>query len=129
MSTHNMGPNRTTEYCHNCGEELNPGQGTTYERWGYPWNGSDTEGSVQVCQDRYTVCMMATDCARRVVERGSDIWALRQVAADYENLGDLATQARAILGEWRDTMQAIARGEDMAAREDGYGAIGGCRGR
>lgn len=69
--------NDRTERCVDCDAVLKPGQGLV-ERDGVR------------CQNR-------TQCARRVVRNGDNRRALKEVAKDYENLGNLATQARGIL--------------------------------
>ena len=123
MKTYCEGANKSTGSCRNCGQQLGIGEALTYEVWGYPWDGSDTEGSVTRCLETYIVCNQATDCARRVVEQGTNMAALRRVASDYENLGQLAVQARNILGEWSELAQEIAHTDDLVAREQGYGGI------
>lgn len=128
MGTHAKGPNTQLATCENCGQQLAAGEGLVYEVWDYPWDGSDGEGSITQMVDRYTICQMATDCARRVVAQGTNLRALRQVARDYENLGELATQAREILNEWAAWRREEARTADLVAREDGWGVIGGPRG-
>lgn len=128
MGTHAMGPNMAPATCENCGQHLATGEGLVYEVWDYPWDGSDGEGSIMQMMDRYTICQHATDCARRVVEHGTNLQALRQVARDREHLGEMATQARAILNEWAAWQREEARTDDLCAREDGWGVIGGPRG-
>lgn len=119
------GANTKPATCRDCGQSLAAGQGLTYESWGYPWDGSDTEGSIMVVLDSYTICQCRTDCARRVVEQGTNLQALRAVARDGENLGNLATEARAILQTWAELAQAQAVTDDLVARESGWGVIGG----
>ncbi|MBP8294258.1 MAG: hypothetical protein KAX65_15890 [Caldilineaceae bacterium] len=63
-----------------------------------------------------------------MVARGTNIGALRLIAGDRENLGDLADRAQAILVEIAEMHQQMMLGEDLTAREAGYGAIGGYRG-
>lgn len=63
--------------CIDCGHVLKPGEGLV-------------EHDGIRCQNR-------TQCARRVVRNGDNRRALKEVAKDYENLGNLATQARGIL--------------------------------
>jgi hypothetical protein len=95
-----------------------------YEVWGYPWDGSDDEGSISKCLERYMLCVQAGDCAARVVAYGSNVLALRRIARDYENLGELANQARAALHDIAEMAQQQAITADLVAREHGYGAIG-----
>jgi len=124
MKTHLEGKNTKPAVCRNCGQPLAPREGLVYEVWGYPWDGSDTEGSITEMLDSYAICIFATDCAERVVERGTNLRALRRIASDRENLGELADRARQILREWSDLAQAEAHTADLVAREDGWGAIG-----
>ena len=70
--------------------------------------------------------MNRTECAQRVVETGTNI-ALRRVANDYENLGELAIKAKQILHSRVELALKLALAANEAAREDGWGAIGGPR--
>jgi hypothetical protein len=92
--------------------------------WGYPWDGSDTEGSISQELERYAVCQNATQCAERVVHHGTNIAALKRITSDRENLVDLAGTAAQILREYSQLAQAQAHTADLVARESGYGAIG-----
>jgi len=124
MSTHREGANTHQATCRDCGQHLEPGQGIVFSVWGYPWDGSDGEGSITAELERYTLCLYRGPCVERIVAQGTNLAALRTVAQDYENFGDLATQARRILAEYRQLAIDQARAEELAAREDGYGAIG-----
>ena len=124
MGTHSEGANKHSAMCRECGQQLDAGQGVVFSRWDYPWDGSDTEGSIMEELERYAVCHNATECALRVVAQGTNVVALRRIAADAENLGDLATQANAILGEYRLWANEQAIAAELVAREAGYGAIG-----
>lgn len=75
--------NEVPATCVDCGCTLKPGQGLV-ERDG-------------------TRCQNRTQCARRVVRNGNNRRALKEVAKDYEHLGNLATQARQLLlrDKWR----------------------------
>lgn len=123
MKTYYTGENEGEGKCRECGAVLNIGEGLAYETWGYPWDGSDTEGSITECLDTYMICQDRTDCARRVVGQGTNLAALRRVASDYENLGTLATQACEILAEWSEYARELAHTNDLIARENGYGGI------
>lgn len=129
MGTHAKGQNTRKATCRDCDRRLEPGEGLVYEVWDYPWDGSDAEGSIMKKLESYTICQNRTICARRVVEQGNNIEVLRRIARDYENLGELATEAKRILAEYRDVVLGIARANDAAAREGGWGVIGGPRGR
>lgn len=124
---HNEGHNTEASRCRDCGTDLEPGEGIVFSWWGYPWDGSDTEGSIMQELDRYTVCVHHTHCAERIVAQGRNVAALLEVAADYENLGDLALKARAILDDWATLGRQQAEAAGAAARETGYGAIGSGR--
>lgn len=131
MATYFEGNNTEPARCRDCGRELKAGEGVVYSLWDYDWDDPDTDaqGSITVELERYTLCENATECAERVVERGTNIAALRKVAQDYENCNDeLIARARAILAEYSRTMQDLAHSADLAARESGYGAIGGYHG-
>jgi len=131
MAKYFEGNNTQPTRCRDCGQQLGVGEGVVYSVWDYDWDDPDTDaqGSITVEMERYTICCNATECAERVVERGTNIVALRKVAQNYENCNDeLIARARAILAEYSLTMQDLARGADMAARESGYGAIGGHHG-
>lgn len=129
-TTHFEGNNATPGTCRECGKALEIGEGCTYSVWGYDWDDPDTDaqGSISVELARYTVCQHATRCAERVVERGTYIPALRRVASGTEYSIELRDKARAILAEYAELHQAMQMGEDLTAREAGYGAIGGYRG-
>jgi len=107
--------------CQMCGER-NPEFGFT-EITGYDWD-SDDEMATSVSQVLGHRCASRPDCARRVIASGYSIEALHEIAYDRENLGELADQARQVIHELAEAYREIARGEDMAARENGYGAIG-----
>lgn len=130
MERYDVGDNVTVEKCRDCNCQLPPGSGIVYEVWGYNWDDPDenAQGSITVKLDRYVLCRNATTCAERVVATGTHIDALRRVAQDRENLGDLADRARTILVDIAQIQQQLCLGDDLTARESGYGAIGGYRG-
>ena len=100
------------------------------ETWGYPWDGSDTEGSITELLSTDAECVMATDCARRVVAQGHNVKALRAIARDTENMyADIVAGARQALANLSKLAQEQAHTADLVAREAGYGAIGDHRGR
>jgi len=94
---------------------------------GYDWaaaeNGDEDALSIRGVLGHQ--CVNRTECARQIVEQGNNIEALRMVAADYENLGGLAVQASERLSQWCELYRDIAAADEAAAREQGYGAIGG----
>jgi hypothetical protein len=131
MGTHHEGKNTQPALCRDCEQQLSVGEGIVYSVWDYDWDDPDTDaqGSITVEMERYTLCENATECAERIVERGTNIAALRKIVQDRENYdAELRTRAREILVEYSRTAQELARGADMAAREAGYGAIGGYHG-
>ncbi len=125
MSTHSEGKNTHPATCRDCGQALGAGQGVVFSVYGYPWDGSDGEGSITVELERYTLCYNATECAERIVERSTNVRALRQVAADSENCSfELRARARRALADIAQLARDRAVSDDLAAREMGYGAIG-----
>lgn len=128
MSTHYEGRNKKRCTCRDCGASLEPGAGVEYAKYGYPWDGSDEEGSITVKLSSYALCYNATECAERVVANGTNIAALKMVARDHENCNaELRAQAAAILNQYRQLAHEQAVAADLAARESGYGVIGGRR--
>lgn len=110
--------------CRACGVELKPGQGIEIAvRW-HDWDNPDEGAQGQYESEFVYECEYATDCARRIVASGDNVEALLKIARNYENLGDLAIQARQILSEISTMHQQMAKADDAVARENGYGAIG-----
>lgn len=105
-------------YCESDGGEFG-----LLEVWDYDWD-SDDDLALSVQRVVGHHCADVGECARRIVDQGTSIEGLRMVAADYENLGELATQARQMLREWSELAQAEAHTADLVARENGYGVIG-----
>lgn len=121
--------NQYSGHCRNCGVLVEPGDGLLVRVSYYDWDNPDEDIAGSILQTRWDVeCMSATDCARRVIDRGTNLSALRAIAADYDNLGDLAERAQAILVEWSRLYQQIAITDDLVARETGWGVIGGRHG-
>lgn len=128
MTTYNEGYNTKPAVCRDCGCKLNVGEGLAYSVWDYDWDNPDTDaqGSIMVEMERYTLCYNATECGERVIERGTNIAALRAIVNDREGYNDeMQAQARAILAEYSRIRQELMHGADLAARESGWGAIGG----
>lgn len=131
MATYHEGNNAQPTTCRDCGRQLGVGKGIVYSVWDYDWDNPDTnaQGSITVEMERYTLCDNATECAERVIQNGTNIAALRAIVADRENYNeDMITRARAILVDYSRLMQDQAHAADLAAREAGYGAIGGYHG-
>jgi len=108
----------TCKWCGGQGDEFG-----LIEIWGYDWD-SDDDTALSVQRVIGHQCANRTHCARQVVAQGDNVGALRIVAADYEHLGELATQAREILSHWAQLYREIAEADEASAREHGYGAIG-----
>jgi len=124
-TTHTSRTNRYPDTCRDCGRNLEPGEGLLVEISFYDWDHPDPDVQGSIPQVQWEVeCPHRTDCARLVVEQGTRLEPLRRVASDYENLGQLAVQARQILREWSALAQEIAHTDDLVAREQGYGGIG-----
>ena len=120
-----MNTNTSPTTCHNCGRQIEVGQGIVKEIWDYPWDGSDTEGSIMQCIARYTICMYATECASHAADYSTDPVVLRQIASDVENLdADIRNRAAAALDDLREIARQTAIREEELMRESGYGAIG-----
>lgn len=131
MATYSEGNNTHAAVCRDCGQKLNGGEGIVYSVWDYDWDDPDTDaqGSITVEMERYTLCYHATECAERVIEQGTNITALRSIVRDRENHNDdMIARARAILAEYSGIRQEQMHGADLAAREAGWGAIGGYHG-
>lgn len=132
MATHDEGVNTKPATCRDCGQALEIGQGNVYSIFDYDWDNPDTnaQGSVMVEMDRYALCANATQCAERVIERGTNFAALLAILHDTEHYpAELRTKARAILADYSRITQDIQHAADLTAREAGYGAIGGYRGQ
>jgi hypothetical protein len=110
---------KTCKFCGSTGDSFG-----LLEIRDYDWD-SDDDDALSVSRVVGHRCANVSDCARRIVEQGTNVEGLRMVAADRENMGDLADQARQILREMSELAQQIARSQDLAAREAGWGAIGG----
>jgi hypothetical protein len=110
-------------YCKWCGESTEKMLDIT----GYDWDAAERGDEMALSIQRVLghQCANRTACARRIVAQGTNVEALRMVAQDYENLGQLAVQAREILNEYAELSRQIARHQDQTARENGWGAIGG----
>ena len=105
--------------CRNCGAT----EGLIAISDGYDWD-SNNELASCVPQTIH-ICEMAGECADRVIEQGSNIEALGAIARDTENyFAEQVAAARERIHEMSELAQAVARGDDAAAREQGYGAIG-----
>jgi len=119
-------PNLYAGECRDCGSHLNPNEGLLVAISYYDWDNPDSDVAGSIMETRYEVrCTYRTECAERVVTRGTNLQALREVARDYENLGHLATEAQHVLAEYTELAYQQARTADLVAREAGYGVIGG----
>lgn len=109
-----------TKTCKNCGTAGGEFGLTTEGYQDYDQDPDEVYGYSAI----RTVCTNWTHCATQIVEQGHNVTALKLVARDYENLGELATQAKSILNEMREDARNQARWGDMEAAENGRGGIG-----
>lgn len=125
MSTEYTGRNTKQAVCRDCGAVVNAGEGCQYEMWGYPWDGSDTEGSVSQLLDSWVTCGDFGPCHDRTIEQGTNVEALRRIVKT--TLPQWAKRAEKALSEIVRIRQQQAVAADLAAREAGWGTIGGPR--
>ena len=136
MSIHYGKITTKPETCHNCGDEIEIGRGQHVEEWGYPWDGSDTEGSITEKLDEWYVHFQGVECLRAACACGCNMQYLRDVATGRDRVDGQDAWGK----QWRDMARAaynahaksnrelaemIARGEEGAMREAGWGVIGG----
>jgi len=122
-------PNLYAGECRDCSAHLNPNEGLLVAISYYDWDNPNEDEQGSILQTRYEVrCIYRTECAGRVVAQSTNLCALRAVATDYENLGHLATEAQRILAEYAELAHQQAHAADLAAREAGWGVIGGYHG-
>lgn len=121
-------PNRYSANCRDCGKLLQPGEGLLVEISEYPWDGSDTEGSV--AETHYEVRCNDPDwgCEKRVIENCHSVRRLKEMANNRRDYGIYADQARQALAELAELSRQQAITKDLVAREHGWGGIGGYRG-
>ena len=84
------------------------GQGDEFglmEIRGYDWDSTD-EDALSFRQTTHQ-CVNGMHCARQVIANANNAEALQRVAADRENLGDLADQARQVLAHLSRAADAI----------------------
>jgi len=134
MSIHYEENNTAPQTCHNCCGTIQPGQGQRVEEWGYPWDGSDTEGSITEKLDEWYVHFEGVDCLKAACASGHNLSYLRAVAEGETEFGQKWREmARAAYNAHarsnRELAEMIARGEEGAMREAGWGGIGGSQGR
>ena len=105
------------KFCRDCG-----GQGDEFgltEITGYDWDSDDDDA----LSERIVIghqCANRSHCARETVGNpNATVRALRTIAADFENLGSLATRAREILTGYARIAQQQAHTDDLVARENG----------
>jgi len=91
---------------------------------GYDWD-SDDDNALSIQRVIGHRCLMANECAERVIEQGGNAEALHEIASDRENYGGQAARAREVLRQMGRLMGQLAQANDAAAREGGAGTIGG----
>ncbi len=120
-----------TTYCRKCGAtEKEAGQFGMIPVYDYDWD-SDDDTALSVSRVVGHTCADAGGCAERNIKFGHSPEALREIIKDRENYStDTRERANKTLREMSETARMVARGQDAAAREMGYGTIGGgCIGR
>lgn len=133
MSIHYEERNTTEHTCHNCGGVIEPGRGQRIEEWGYPWDGSDTEGSIAQKLGEWHVHFEGDEtCMRAACASGHNLDFLRDLF-DNDTLNQTwremaRTSYNAHAKGSRELAEMIARGEEGAMREAGWGGIGGSQG-
>ena len=115
-----------TQVCRDCGATVEEaGTFGMLEIVGYDWDSDDDDASSVQRVLGYR-CAHRAECAERNVQRGHNPQALREIVKDREHFSaDLRERARKVLHEMAEVVQMAARGADAAAREQGYGQIGG----
>ena len=115
-----------TIYCTKCGAtETEAGQFGMIETVDYDWD-SDDDTALSVQRVTGHTCADASVCAERNIQGGYNPEALREIVRDAEHYSlRMREDAREALREMSETARMMARGQDAAAREIGYGAIGG----
>lgn len=139
MSIHHEELNSTIQMCHNCGGNIEPGRGQRVEEWGYPWDGSDTEGSITEKLDEWYEHFTSEECLTAACASGHNLdyllwWVHGCKGSGFGRPANrLANMARAAYNAHargnRELAEMIARGEEGAMREAGWGGIGGSQGR
>jgi len=131
--------NGAMETCHSCGGEMQPGEGYLVEEWDYPWDGSDTEGSITEKMDEWYEHPSGVECLKTACRTGNNLdyllwWArgcpesgFGKCAKQWSDMARDAYNAHR-KGE-RELAEMIARGEEGALRESGWGGLAGSRGR
>lgn len=138
MSIHYEEYNTAPQTCHNCGGTIQPGQGQRVEEWGYPWDGSDTEGSITEKLDEWYQHFPGVECLKLACASGQNLDYLKWWARGCPGSGfgkpadEWIKMARAAYNAHaqhnRELAEMIARGEEGAMREAGWGGLAGSQG-
>ena len=123
--------NTSPAACRNCGMMARPGQLVRGERWDYDWDNpdEDAQGSIQVLMESWWEHPAARiECIEESLRMGHNYEFIRAVAQDNSQPTDVRERARTAYNEMVEAMRGIARANDLAARENGYGVSGGPRG-
>ena len=85
-----MQENKYPIRCEKCGDMIAPGDGLIYETY------ENRDGSYDEHPHWQGMCMYATDCARRVIDKGCNPTALVEIADNKEGhyTADMAEAAR-----------------------------------
>lgn len=134
MSIHHEERNTKPQTCHNCGGTIEPMRGQRVEEWDYPWDGSDTEGSIARKLGEWHVHFDGDEgCMKAACASGHNLDFLRGLAHNSDlsqTWRDMARTAyNAHIKGNRELAEMIARGEEGAMREAGWGGIGGSQGQ
>ncbi len=140
MSIHYEEMTTKPQTCHNCGGTIESGWGSRVEEWGYPWDGSDGEGSITEKLNEWYECALGRRCIEAACQSGVNLTFLRGIATGQITMDtdrpfptDMRETARLaynkFAGQNRTLREALDSQADGAMREAGFGAIGGGRGR
>lgn len=115
--------------CAHCGATCAPGTAERVENWDYDWDDpdEDAQGSAQVMLAAWWQHPVGPECVREAIRTGHNDRFLAEALRDRSLPDDVRAEAREALRKTAEVMQAMARADDMAARERGWGVIGGPR--
>ncbi len=124
------GTNTVVVRCAHCGADCAAGTAQHYEEWGYNWDDDDedAQGSVQVKLNEWWQHPVGPECVREAIRTGHNDQWLASILRDERIPADLRDEARETLRRTAEVSQSVARANDAAAREQGWGVIGRPRG-